>query len=114
MVGCGPFACRDLSPNRGRGEKRRSFSRRDFVPELCQVTLRDRHTCALALWRSAAARVTFSSMADETGSKKQTAARGDDFLTLREGEVAVAPPEKFDASVYFIGRIRTPWHSREQ
>jgi tRNA-Thr(GGU) m(6)t(6)A37 methyltransferase TsaA len=55
-------------------------------------------------------------MEDETRPKKQadTAARGDDFLSLRDGEVAVAPPEKFDASVYFIGRIRTPWHNREQ
>src|SRR5438046_6036528 len=38
----------------------------------------------------------------------------DDFLTLREGEVTVAPPAQFDGSVYFIGRIRTPWQSREQ
>ncbi len=39
---------------------------------------------------------------------------GDDFLTPREGEVTVAAPAQFDASVYFIGRIRTPWQSREQ
>jgi tRNA-Thr(GGU) m(6)t(6)A37 methyltransferase TsaA len=32
---------------------------------------------------------------------------------LREGEVAVALPERFDASLYFIGRIRTPWTRRE-
>ena len=32
---------------------------------------------------------------------------------LREGEVAVALPERFDASLYFIGRIRTPWLRRE-
>ena len=31
---------------------------------------------------------------------------------LREGEVAVALPERFDASLYFIGRIRTPWKRR--
>ena len=31
---------------------------------------------------------------------------------LREGEVAVALPERFDASLYFIGRIRTPWTRR--
>jgi tRNA-Thr(GGU) m(6)t(6)A37 methyltransferase TsaA len=34
-------------------------------------------------------------------------------LELREGEIAVALPEKFDASLYFIGRIRTPWKSRQ-
>jgi tRNA-Thr(GGU) m(6)t(6)A37 methyltransferase TsaA len=33
---------------------------------------------------------------------------------LREGELAVALPDHFDASLYFIGRIRTPWQSREQ
>jgi tRNA-Thr(GGU) m(6)t(6)A37 methyltransferase TsaA len=32
---------------------------------------------------------------------------------LREGEVAVELPERFDASLYFIGRIRTPWKRRE-
>ena len=32
---------------------------------------------------------------------------------LREGEVAVPLPERFDASLYFIGRIRTPWRRRE-
>ena len=29
------------------------------------------------------------------------------------GEVATELPEKFDASVYFIGRIRTPWTQRK-
>ncbi|MGZ5843259.1 MAG: tRNA (N6-threonylcarbamoyladenosine(37)-N6)-methyltransferase TrmO, partial [Xanthobacteraceae bacterium] len=32
---------------------------------------------------------------------------------LREGEIAVELPEKFDASLYFIGQIRTPWKRRE-
>jgi tRNA-Thr(GGU) m(6)t(6)A37 methyltransferase TsaA len=32
---------------------------------------------------------------------------------LREGEIAVALPARFDASLYFIGRIRTPWQRRE-
>jgi tRNA-Thr(GGU) m(6)t(6)A37 methyltransferase TsaA len=31
---------------------------------------------------------------------------------LREGETAVALPERFDASLYFIGRIHTPWRER--
>ena len=33
---------------------------------------------------------------------------------IREGEVSVALPERFDASVYFIGRIRTPWKTRKE
>jgi len=32
---------------------------------------------------------------------------------IREGEVAVELPKAFDASLYFIGRIRTPWRRRE-
>ena len=38
---------------------------------------------------------------------------GDDF-GIREGEVAVALPDQFDAHLYFIGRVRTPWTRREQ
>lgn len=33
---------------------------------------------------------------------------------LREGEVSVSLPESTDASLYFIGRIRTPWTERKQ
>ena len=32
---------------------------------------------------------------------------------LRPGEVAVELPARFDASLYYIGRIRTPWQSRD-
>jgi hypothetical protein len=32
---------------------------------------------------------------------------------LREGEIAVTRPTRFEASLYFIGRIRTPWKPRE-
>jgi tRNA-Thr(GGU) m(6)t(6)A37 methyltransferase TsaA len=32
---------------------------------------------------------------------------------VRDGEVEVEPPSEFDAGVYFIGRIRTPWTRRE-
>ncbi len=31
----------------------------------------------------------------------------------REGEISLQLPEAFDAGVYFIGRIRTPWGRRE-
>ncbi len=33
---------------------------------------------------------------------------------LREGEVAVDMPAANDAGIVFIGRIRTPWKSREE
>jgi tRNA-Thr(GGU) m(6)t(6)A37 methyltransferase TsaA len=36
-----------------------------------------------------------------------------DAFSLREGEVTVDLPTRFDASLYFIGRIRTPWTKRE-
>ena len=32
---------------------------------------------------------------------------------IRPGEVAVPLPEHFDAQLYFIGRVRTPWTRRE-
>jgi tRNA-Thr(GGU) m(6)t(6)A37 methyltransferase TsaA len=38
----------------------------------------------------------------------------DDPFGIRDGEVAVALPGQFDAGVYFIGRIRTPWTRREE
>ena len=39
--------------------------------------------------------------------------RSADPFGLREGEVRVDLPDHFDASLYFIGRIRTPWRRRE-
>jgi tRNA-Thr(GGU) m(6)t(6)A37 methyltransferase TsaA len=41
-------------------------------------------------------------------------AKKDDPDALREGEVAVALPDKCDASLYFIGRIHTPWRRRDE
>ena len=32
---------------------------------------------------------------------------------IRPGEIAVALPDTFDAGIYFIGRIRTPWMRRD-
>jgi tRNA-Thr(GGU) m(6)t(6)A37 methyltransferase TsaA len=43
-----------------------------------------------------------------------TEAASDDRSGLREGEIAVALPDHFDASLYFIGHIRTPWKTRDQ
>jgi tRNA-Thr(GGU) m(6)t(6)A37 methyltransferase TsaA len=33
---------------------------------------------------------------------------------LRDGETAAQLPESFDAGLYFIGRIRTPWTHRKE
>jgi tRNA-Thr(GGU) m(6)t(6)A37 methyltransferase TsaA len=44
-------------------------------------------------------------MSDATSS-------GDDGI--RPGEIQVALPERTDAGVYFIGRIRTPWRTRRE
>lgn len=33
---------------------------------------------------------------------------------IRPGEIAVALPDEFDAGLYFIGRIRTPWTTRAE
>lgn len=32
---------------------------------------------------------------------------------IRDGELAIELPEGFDAGLYFIGRIRTPWKTRK-
>src|SRR5580704_9802117 len=38
---------------------------------------------------------------------------GDELYGLRGGEVAIELPAQFDASLYYIGRVRTPWKRRE-
>jgi tRNA-Thr(GGU) m(6)t(6)A37 methyltransferase TsaA len=38
----------------------------------------------------------------------------DDPFGMREGEIAIELPDGFDAGLYFIGRIHTPWVRREQ
>ena len=40
-------------------------------------------------------------------------AKSSDRYALREGESAVELPERFDASLYYIGRIHTPWQRRQ-
>jgi tRNA-Thr(GGU) m(6)t(6)A37 methyltransferase TsaA len=37
-----------------------------------------------------------------------------DPFGIRPGEIAIELPKEFDAGVYFIGRIRTPWTTREE
>ena len=37
----------------------------------------------------------------------------DNAFGIRDGEIAIELPKEFDASLYFIGRIRTPWTRRE-
>jgi tRNA-Thr(GGU) m(6)t(6)A37 methyltransferase TsaA len=37
----------------------------------------------------------------------------DDAFGIRDGESAIELPDTFDASIYFIGRIHTPWRTRD-
>ncbi len=43
----------------------------------------------------------------------QSPSNGENY-GLREGELAAALPATFDASLYYIGRIRTPWRRRQE
>jgi tRNA-Thr(GGU) m(6)t(6)A37 methyltransferase TsaA len=38
----------------------------------------------------------------------------DNAFGRRNGEIAIDLPRDFDAGIYFIGRIRTPWQRREE
>jgi len=49
-------------------------------------------------------------MAEATKSKEAVAAAAG----VRPGEVAVELPPRFDGALYYIGRIRTPWKTREE
>jgi len=49
----------------------------------------------------------------EAASLPEEYAMTDEPLGIRDGEIAIELPDKFDASLYFIGRIRTPWTRRE-
>ena len=42
-----------------------------------------------------------------------SASGSNDWYGLRAGEVAAELPAQFDAALYYIGRICTPWHRRE-
>jgi tRNA-Thr(GGU) m(6)t(6)A37 methyltransferase TsaA len=71
----------------------------------------DRRFCALAMSQNAC---QFAGMV-ETAKPEATAnaAPEDDDYGLREGEIAAELPAQFDAALYYIGRIRTPWQRRE-
>jgi hypothetical protein len=47
------------------------------------------------------------------GNKAEDPRMRNHGFDIREGEIAVELPEHFDAFLYFIGRIRTPWVDRE-
>jgi len=50
--------------------------------------------------------------ASVNGGQAPGATMNDDEFGIRDGETAVELPAQFDASLYFIGRIRTPWKRR--
>jgi tRNA-Thr(GGU) m(6)t(6)A37 methyltransferase TsaA len=39
---------------------------------------------------------------------------GEEEFEIRPGEVSIALPARFDAGLYFIGRVRTPWKTRAE
>jgi tRNA-Thr(GGU) m(6)t(6)A37 methyltransferase TsaA len=53
------------------------------------------------------------SMTNDNSNPQYGPTQSADPFGLRKGEVAVELPDRFDASIYFIGRIRTPWNRRE-
>jgi tRNA-Thr(GGU) m(6)t(6)A37 methyltransferase TsaA len=53
------------------------------------------------------------SMTNDNSDAQYGPTQSADPFGLRRGEVAGELPDRFDASIYFIGRIRTPWNRRE-
>lgn len=54
-------------------------------------------------------------IASSEGPEEGPATTGepDRGYSIRPGEIATELPPSFDASIYFIGRIRTPWKDRK-
>jgi len=52
-------------------------------------------------------------MAPEHPAPKKRKKPPADRYGMREGEIAVTLPARYDASLYYIGRIRTPWRRRQ-
>src|SRR6202045_2155177 len=52
-------------------------------------------------------------LSEKSATFRDHALMADDPFGIREGEVAIDLPSQFDAGLYFIGRIRTPWTRRE-
>jgi tRNA-Thr(GGU) m(6)t(6)A37 methyltransferase TsaA len=65
--------------------------------------------CVRGPWRLGRVRANLPMM-----TKMTKTIAPEDQDSLREGEVAVALPESFDAALYYIGRIHTPWKRREE
>src|ERR1700745_3133686 len=62
-------------------------------------------------WRRGRFSATLAAMAQDSNSNDN---RNDgNAFGIWEGEVAVELPKEFDASLYYIGRIRTPWKQRK-
>jgi tRNA-Thr(GGU) m(6)t(6)A37 methyltransferase TsaA len=51
--------------------------------------------------------------ARESPAQQRTDADMPDDHDVRPGEITVTLPDQFDAGLYFIGRIHTPWKRRE-
>jgi tRNA-Thr(GGU) m(6)t(6)A37 methyltransferase TsaA len=49
-----------------------------------------------------------------TEAAKNEETTGDDHYGLRPGEISAELPPHYDASLYYIGRIRSPWKTRDE
>jgi tRNA-Thr(GGU) m(6)t(6)A37 methyltransferase TsaA len=67
----------------------------------------------LATCQSACHFAVMAGTAEPQDPAQNAASSDDDWYRLREGEVAVTLPQAFDVSLYYIGRIHTPWKRRE-
>jgi len=75
------------------------------IPQAAKLS---RFSCAGRVWSAPDPRARTAAM-----TKPKTTDGPRNLGGLREGEVAVALPARFDASLYYIGRIHTPWKRRE-
>jgi tRNA-Thr(GGU) m(6)t(6)A37 methyltransferase TsaA len=76
------------------------------------ATLAAAREAALAAAKCACQFAVMSETTKPADATHRPPAAGDTF-GLREGEIAVELPARPDASLYYIGRIRTPWKRRE-
>jgi tRNA-Thr(GGU) m(6)t(6)A37 methyltransferase TsaA len=75
------------------------------------IPLTDDNQVILDYWIEEANRV--GTCAPGTESDTDAMSQAKNAFGIRDGEVAIDLPPTFDASLYFIGRIRTPWTERK-
>jgi tRNA-Thr(GGU) m(6)t(6)A37 methyltransferase TsaA len=82
--------------------------------EVSQLPLGATGACQMRPLAASVPACEFPDMAEAAKSKGSSGAEAGTRYGLRAGETAVDLPERFDASLYFIGRIHTPWRERDE